>query len=83
MSLTTDQKDLIESSIRKKTKMRCPMCGSNQWTLGGEIVSNTTVSVGGSVSLGGPFIPLIQLICNECGFTSHHALGALGVKIDD
>ncbi len=83
MSLTTNQKDTIITSLNSKSKVVCPFCQQNQWTIGEEIVSANSVSLAGSTVLGGPFIPMVQLICNNCGFISHHALAVLGIKIKD
>lgn len=33
----------------------------------------------GSVSLGGPSVPVAMVACNNCGAITPHALGALGL----
>ena len=33
----------------------------------------------GSISIGGPAIPTIGIICDNCGFVSQHAIGVLGL----
>lgn len=83
MSLTTSQKETIVKTLKSKSGLACPMCQNKQWTIGDEIVSVNPVSLSGSTVMGGPFIPMVQVVCNNCGFISHHALGLLGVKIKD
>ena len=33
--------------------------------------------------MGGPFMPMAQIVCNNCGFVSHHAIALLGINIHD
>jgi hypothetical protein len=77
MGFTDRQKAAIIAAIRTKIQGPCPMCGKSDWTLFDELGSINTASLGGSVSVGGKFIPLVQLVCNHCGFVSHHAAKAI------
>jgi hypothetical protein len=82
MALTTKQKETISDKL-KKINASCPICSKQNWTFGDEIVSANSVSLGGSMSLGGPFIPMVQIVCNNCGFVSHHAVALLGISLND
>ena len=83
MSLTTTQRQTVMSALTARGIRSCPLCGYSGWTLGEELVTATTTSLAGGAVFGGPIIPMIQLVCNRCGFVSHHAVGALGVKLDN
>ena len=83
MALTTSQKETIIGTLRSKSNGQCPICHQQKWTIGDEIVSATSVSLGGSTVMGGPFIPMAQIVCSNCGFIAHHALGVLGVNLKD
>ena len=84
MSLTERQRQTVLSGLQKKqVRPQCPMCGQNKWTLAEDLVIATAFTLGGGMALGGPHVPMCQLICNNCGFVSHHAVGALGIDLDD
>lgn len=83
MSLTDRQKTTILSTLNAKgVKAMCPMCGKNSWEIGGELVSTTALNPGGTMVVGAPIVPMIQLICTNCGFVSHHAAAVMGIQIN-
>lgn len=82
MALTTKQKETIADRLRR-INAACPICSQRNWTIGDEIVGANSVSLGGSTVMGGPFIPMAQVVCNNCGFVSHHAVGLLGISLND
>ena len=57
------------------------MCANNQWTLGDEVVVPIAAGMSGGLGIGGPYIPMVQMVCNNCGFVAHHAVGSLGIKL--
>ena len=81
MALTDRQKQTIQNSLQGKIRGGCPLCGQMNWTLGDELVSANTTSIQGGMAIGGPFIPMVQMVCQNCGFVSHHAVGALGIDL--
>jgi predicted nucleic-acid-binding Zn-ribbon protein len=50
----------------------CPMCGSTQWETG-EIVSGANVSGQGNV------LPIVQVICSNCGYVMFFAAMPIGL----
>lgn len=82
MALTTRQKEAISDRLRAFNGA-CPICQQRNWTIGDEIVAATSVSLGGSTVIGGPFIPMAQIVCNNCGFVAHHAVAILGIEINE
>lgn len=56
------------------------MCSNQGFSLAEGYFNNIlNFDLKGGMVLGGPTIPTIALICNNCGFTSQHALGVLGL----
>lgn len=57
----------------------CPLCSQTQWTVApGYVLSPIQEQLGGLV-IGGPTIPTIPIICDNCGFVASIALGPLGL----
>lgn len=81
MALTDRQKNTIQTNLQSKIRGTCPMCGQSNWTLGEEVVASNTTSLQGGMAIGGQFVPMVQLICNNCGFVAHHAVGVLGINL--
>lgn len=77
------KKELIEvlsARLRRNGKTTtCPMCGHTQFTIADAYVTNVLQDDVKSVSIGGPAIPALAILCSNCGFISQHALGMLGL----
>lgn len=81
MALTDRQKQTILDNLRGKIRNPCPRCSQGNFTLGDEVVATTTTSLQGGMAVGGPIIPMVQAVCTNCGFVSHHAIGVLGIDL--
>lgn len=72
MKLTKDQHKKIIDYIRKKwtTPSTCPVCKNNNWTVSTDVYE-VRLFHGGNMVIGGKssIMPLIPVICNECGNT--------------
>lgn len=78
--LTTEQKDEIIKKLQTKGMPKgCPWCGTNTWTIADGYFNNTLQGSLQGFVFGGAFIPSIAVVCNNCGFMSQHAIGALGL----
>ena len=80
-SLTSAEKDEIIRKLRERgVSGGCPMCKGTSFAIADGFFNH---SVHGELSsgfiVGGPSIPTIAVICTNCGFTSQHALGVLGL----
>jgi len=67
----------------KNIPVQCPLCHSNQLSTGdiciSPILKNNNINLG-----GGPVVPMIQLICNNCGNIMHiAAVPVLGKDLGD
>ncbi len=63
----------------QKRPLFCPMCGHPHFTIADAYLRNDLQADLTSVNLGGPSIPTVAVICNNCGFISQHAIGVLGL----
>jgi hypothetical protein len=82
MGMTDRQKQTIQETLQRKGFGACPMCRQGNWQLGEDLVHAPATSLEGGMALGGPHIPMVQIICTNCGFVSHHAAGVLGIKLE-
>lgn len=57
----------------------CPMCKKNQWVVHEVPVSVPVYETSGQVKFPGTSMPMAAMICRNCGFSSFHSLGALGL----
>lgn len=46
---------------------RCPVCQTNQWSIGD--VVEVRPFTGGGLTIGGPLYPLFFVTCVNCGYT--------------
>ena len=78
--LSKEQKEIIIKKLSEKgVRANCPMCGNNHFILADAYFVNILQSQFNSISIGGPNIPTIAIICSNCGFVSQHAVGSLGL----
>jgi predicted nucleic-acid-binding Zn-ribbon protein len=79
---TDQQKNEIVGRLTERLQKyglapKCPMCGNQNFAIADAYLLNLLQSDLKSISLGGPTIPSIAIICTNCGFISQHALGSL------
>ncbi len=75
-----NKKKAIDSLNKKGVKKVCPMCGNNNFVIADGYFNQTMQgNLQAGIIIGGPSIPTVAIICTNCGFISHHALGALGL----
>ena len=70
-----DRAVIINTLIQRLQGSKCPMCGQQQFTVA-EGYSVTPIQYDiKNYNIGGKALPAINLICNNCGFISSHAIG--------
>ena len=78
--LSKEDKQVIISKILEIIpNIECPICHNKQFIIADGYFNSSIQGNLNGMSLGGPSIPSIGIICNRCGFISHHALGVLGL----
>ena len=76
-----DQNQLNQLSAWTNSKgvnANCPACGRNNWSTG-DIVTSPVFTKGGGISIGGPQIPMVQLICGNCAHVRLFAAVPIGL----
>ncbi len=75
-----EEKDKIIKTLEGRSANHpCPRCGNQQFSLADGYFSQPLQEKLGSLVFGGPAIPSVVVVCNQCGFISQHALGTLGL----
>jgi predicted nucleic-acid-binding Zn-ribbon protein len=78
MPLSEDQIETVQNHFRRlNIDVTCYACNTSKWSLG-EIVASPGFS-GGNIALGGPIVPLVQVICERCGYAMHFAAKLVGL----
>lgn len=75
----TQKKKIIEALEKRKAHLPCPRCGNPNFSLLGGYFNQPIQTELGGLVIGGPSVPSIVVVCNQCGFMAQHALGALGL----
>lgn len=79
-TLTEDEKRRIANVISSRIpNLACPMCHRNNFIITDGYFNSSINANLQSMVLGGASIPSIGIVCANCGFISHHALGVLGL----
>lgn len=78
MPLDQNQIDRIQRHMNNcSVRNQCHACGSNNFSIG-EMVASPGFSAHG-VSIGGQTIPMVQVVCNRCGYVMHFAAKVVGL----
>lgn len=72
------KKKLINSILERVPNYHCPICGSHSFSIvDGFAQVQLQNELSRTVVLGGQVIPTFMIVCNNCGFISHHAVGII------
>ena len=80
--ISNEEKQKIISELSKRINsgdIKCPMCGNKHFIIADGYFNTTMQDKLDDYVIGGPSIPSIAIVCNNCGFISSHALGILGM----
>ena len=73
MPLNREQAHRLEQWLNSRgIRFNCPICGSTQWETG-EIVTAANMSGHGD------FLPMVQVICSNCGYVMFFAATPIGL----
>lgn len=79
MPLDAAQLQKVQNWMASKgVRGQCPYCGGSSGSSAGEIIAAPT-HVGGGIAIGGPTVPMLQIVCNNCGHVSHFAAVPMGL----
>lgn len=78
--MSQEEKNNIVRILQEKgAVMPCPRCGKNQFTLADGYLNNSLQQDLNGITIGGPSIPSVAVVCTNCGYISQHAIGVLGL----
>ncbi len=82
MVFTEQQRDEIIAAFREKAPAfkACPVCGKKAFSLQDGMIPLTVQKEPGVMSIGGPSLPCVGLICDNCGNTVLINLMILGLR---
>lgn len=73
-----EERKKIVDALKARGVGTCPRCSDSQWT----VSEYTRIGVQSTIRRNGgegTTIPAIMIVCEHCGFISHHALQPLGL----
>lgn len=76
--VSSNERKQIVAALKARGVGSCPRCNDSQWTVS-EYVRIHVQSTIRSDGREGTTIPAIMVVCQHCGFISHHALQPLGL----
>jgi predicted nucleic-acid-binding Zn-ribbon protein len=77
MPISENQLRKLNSWLKSKNvSMICPSCGHNEWSAADVVVA--PVFAAGMV-IGGPTVPMVQLICKNCAYVKLYAAVPIGL----
>lgn len=72
------KQQLVDELTRRGAVKPCPRCGARAFTLLEGFGSlNLQPNVVAAGAFGGPSVPMVIVLCTNCGFVSPHAVGIL------
>ena len=74
----TQQQTLLSWMRSKGVGANCHACGHSNWATG-DVVSAAVMSPGGNVAIGGPSVPMVQVICGHCAHVVLFAAVPIGL----
>lgn len=80
--ISNDDKQKIILKLNKRINsgnIKCPMCGNEHFIIADGYFNSIMQDNLNGLVIGGPSMPSIAIVCNQCGFISSHALGILGL----
>lgn len=78
--LSEDKKQELANVLNEKIgQFQCPMCHKGPFAIVDGYFVPSLLNQYSSPALGMNGIPMAAIVCNNCGFVSFHALGAIGL----
>lgn len=79
--LSEEQKLIIYNALKVRIgNFECPMCRKGSFTIVDSYSFDLLQDDYKNIKVGsGRALPSIPIVCTNCGFISHHALGVLGL----
>lgn len=78
MPLTEEQRKVAADALQTRVKNPCPSCGSRSFTIA-DVVSALPFDPNGPLVIGGPTVPILLVICENCALLIPFSAVKLGL----
>jgi len=79
MPLDAAQQQKLQSWMNtKRIQPQCPACGAHNKWVPGDIISSMPFTPG-AITVGGPNVPMVQLLCANCAYVMLFAAVPIGL----
>lgn len=77
------ERQIIKALEDRGVDQPCPRCGKDDFAVLGGYVVHVLQTKPAEINLAGPAVPSVGIVCANCGFISHHALGVLRISAEE
>lgn len=78
MSIGYSEQQKIREHLQGRNN-QCPVCGANNWAIFDDLLSPLCIDLEYKRPIEGKLLPVVALICNDCGHVRQIAAGKLGL----
>jgi len=80
MPMSDETKKQVVTALQTRgANNPCPRCQNREFALVDQFVNLTLQPELAGFQLGGTGLPVVPIVCTNCGFVALHAVGALGL----
>jgi len=80
MPIGSEEQQKIMNHLQGRNN-KCPVCGTNNWMIFEDLVSPLCIDIEYKRAIEGKFLPVIEIICNDCGYVWQIAAVKIGLLI--
>jgi C4-type Zn-finger protein len=78
MPIGNEQQQRVRNHLQGRNN-RCPVCDANNWTVFEDLLSPFCIDVEYRRPIEVKFLPIVALICNDCGYVRQIAARKVGL----
>ena len=78
MPIGYSERQTIQDSLNGRNNS-CPMCSANSWGIADDLVIAPFFDIEYKRVIEGKVLPMVALICNECGYVRQISAAKLGL----
>ena len=78
MPLGYEEQQRIRNHLQGRNN-RCPVCNGNNWAICEDFLSPLCIDVEYRRPIEGKLLPMVGLICNDCGYVRQIAAAKVGL----
>ena len=74
-----NKEKIVSEITRKVNNLKCPMCFSKSFTMTEGYFAHVLQNDLKNINIGGKSIPVVPIVCKNCGYILEFAAGVLGL----